>query len=368
MVGRSFQLREAVISEDYAAADYAVSNLVQLGVRSGLAVPLMLGDRALGVLAVGYFEPRTFGDDQVDFLSLFSAQVGPALEAARLYEEAEHGRRQAEALADLGRQIASSLDLDTVLEAIATAARTLLSADVAALALKSGDTVQFAAVAGDAQARLRSISLPAGIGAAGWVANTGEAYRTADYGAATEFAHHAEIDARVANRNPVALLAVPIGRAEVMGVLVVTKRERGEFTESDQLLLERLAMRAAAAIFNARVLASEREAREEVQALLAATASLGTQAEPEAALRTLVEQAAKLIAAERATYAVLREGKLTIPGYWLNDQWIEDEHLAAGGGITRRVWDTGRPYRSNDLKAARTQTRACHTGMSSTRS
>ena len=51
-----------------------------------VAVPLLVGGRAIGVLGVGFPEPHQATPAAVRMLTLLAAEVGPALEAARLYE------------------------------------------------------------------------------------------------------------------------------------------------------------------------------------------------------------------------------------------------------------------------------------------
>jgi diguanylate cyclase (GGDEF)-like protein/PAS domain S-box-containing protein len=112
----------------------------------------------------------------------------------------------------------------------------------------------------------------------------------------------------------------------------VTKRKRGEEER-------------------ARLLTLEHAAREEVEALLAATASLGVQADPDEVLRTLVAQAAALLDAESATYAFRQGDGLLAQGRWVADTWIDGAYeLPLTGSILGHVWSTGVPYRSNQLE------------------
>lgn len=123
------------------------------------------------------------------------------------------------------------------------------------------------------------------------------------------------------------------------------------FNEMQGRLVARSRERERAEAERAPLLAREQAARAEVEALLAATASLGVQAEPEAVLRTLVEEAASLLQAERALYAVFRDGRLVVPWFWQRGRWIEDGHEARRGGLLWRAFERRQPYRSNDVES-----------------
>jgi len=87
----------------------------------------------------------------------------------------------------------------------------------------------------------------------------------------------------------------------------------------------------------------------ESEALLEMTASLGAQAHPEAVLRTLVERAADVIDAEKATYAVPWRGRIVVRGRWSEGTWLDDDHEPRKAGILASIFETCRPFRSNDL-------------------
>jgi len=102
----------------------------------------------------------------------------------------------------------------------------------------------------------------------------------------------------------------------------------------------------------AALLLREQAAREEVEALLAATASLGVQAEPDEVLRTLVLQAARMLDAQSAAYAIRKGGALVVEGRWVDDQWVHAPYaLPVADSIFGHVWNTGVPYRSNDMES-----------------
>jgi diguanylate cyclase (GGDEF)-like protein/PAS domain S-box-containing protein len=103
-VGQAFERRAPMVITEYETWAGASSAVLVTGIRAAVAVPLLLDDRVLGVLVVGFFEPSKPGKDEVELLVLFAAQVAPALAAARLFAAAEQRRDEAEALSDKLRQ------------------------------------------------------------------------------------------------------------------------------------------------------------------------------------------------------------------------------------------------------------------------
>ena len=95
--------------------------------KSYLGVPIIAGSDAIGVISVQSIEQAgRFGETDSRLLSTIAANVGVAIQNARLY--AETGRRASEmaALAELGREIGALLDLEPILGEIGERARELL--------------------------------------------------------------------------------------------------------------------------------------------------------------------------------------------------------------------------------------------------
>jgi sigma-B regulation protein RsbU (phosphoserine phosphatase) len=85
------------------------------GVRSELAVPLVLGGRVIGVLDIESSQVDYFTPDQQNILTLVASRISTAIENARLFE---HERNQAETLLllnEVGREANSTLRVEEVL-------------------------------------------------------------------------------------------------------------------------------------------------------------------------------------------------------------------------------------------------------------
>lgn len=72
--------------------------LVGPGVRSIIALRIVRKDRILGVMWLGYPEPRRFATSEVDLLVTLAGQAAVLIENARLYEAAEGGRKRLQAV------------------------------------------------------------------------------------------------------------------------------------------------------------------------------------------------------------------------------------------------------------------------------
>jgi len=98
IVGQVFVQRQPVVVDDYQSWEFARRTMASSGAKSAMGVPLLINDRPIGTLVVHNYQQRPFDGRQVELLSLFAAQVAPALEMARLYVEADRRRAEAEAI------------------------------------------------------------------------------------------------------------------------------------------------------------------------------------------------------------------------------------------------------------------------------
>ena len=85
VVGIAFDRGEPFQVTNYPTWEGAIAGVVAAGEQSLLAVPLRVADRVVGSLVVRSRTQRVFSDDEVRLLAVLGAQVGPALEAARLH-------------------------------------------------------------------------------------------------------------------------------------------------------------------------------------------------------------------------------------------------------------------------------------------
>ena len=234
--------------------------------KSYLGVPILVGDRAIGAISVqSTTREGRFRDSDVRLLATIAANVGVAIQNARLYREAHRRGDEMAALADVGQQISATLDVQTVLRQIGERVQSLLAADSSALFLAEPDGRTFRAILalGEIADAILADSITEGEGIIGDVIRR----RT------PEFINDVSSDARtitIPGTEEIAeerLMVAPlIARDRVSGVLAVW-RNRGEpFAQADLDFLVGLARQASIAIENARLFAEASDAKAAAEA------------------------------------------------------------------------------------------------------
>ncbi|HXG51118.1 MAG TPA: GAF domain-containing protein [candidate division Zixibacteria bacterium] len=117
IIGAIFAENKAVI---YGDIDRDAGHHAQRARRWGFAalagVPISVKGRPLGVLQVYSKRARAFDDREVRLLSTIGAQIGTAIENARLYEQSKRNFERIRALHEIDAAIAETLELRKVLD------------------------------------------------------------------------------------------------------------------------------------------------------------------------------------------------------------------------------------------------------------
>src|SRR5580700_6007599 len=162
--------------------------------------------------------------------------------------------RVSKALREVGSALGTTLDLDQLLELILDKITEALEADRATLYLL--DEANDELVSRIAQGPdVRSIRLKIGHGIAGHVARTGKPLHVRDAYKDTRFSPEWDMLTGYRTRS---ILAAPMKNhlGRTIGVIQVLNKKRGEFTETDSIILAALATQAAISIDNSRLFLS----------------------------------------------------------------------------------------------------------------
>jgi signal transduction histidine kinase/CheY-like chemotaxis protein/putative methionine-R-sulfoxide reductase with GAF domain len=237
--------------------------------KSYLGVPMMLGDKAIGVISVqSTIEEGRFGGADVGLLSTLAANVVSAIHNARLYSESQGRATEMAALAAAGREMAATLDLNELLDRMAQNARSMLGGTAAAIYLPQPNSEEFRAIAADGNiaAQVKANPVFSGKGIVGSIIAAAEPEIVNEVSKDNRAVHiPGTADIEVEQR----LMAAPlVGRGGVNGVMVVWRTGRGSrpFTGTDLDFLVGLSQQAAIAIDNARLFADLRDATEAAEA------------------------------------------------------------------------------------------------------
>ena len=255
--GLAFERRDAVIVDDYGMWKLAIP-LNSALVKSALAVPLLVGDRAIGSLVVASLRPRSFNQDQTQLLQLLASEIAPTVEAGRLFNEAERERQEAEALAEASRLIAAGTVARDTLNAILAALRRLASVESAALVVTDPDGFHVVAGVAVPEDAIGS-HYPIADGVVSRALVTGEVQLAG--GSEPPEAFQARTGLRIG-------LAVPIERNNaVVGALVVGAPSERHFAAREVRLLQRFADHISTALENDRLMAEARAREVELERL-----------------------------------------------------------------------------------------------------
>ena len=231
--------------------------------RSGVAIPIFAGDRLSGYIALENHESDAAYDEaDVRLLSTVAASTGAALENARLFGEIQRRGRESSALADVGRDLSSSLDLSAVLNGIARHAKELLGAENSAIFLPAADGGTFRAdvAHGDNAAKIKATVIEPGRGIIGSLLKTGQPELINKTAADPRAVQVSGTDRGDDER----LMAVPLlSGDQVQGAMVVWRMGGKPFEALDLEFLVGLSLQAAVALNNARLFDETRTSLEQ---------------------------------------------------------------------------------------------------------
>lgn len=182
-------------------------------------------------------------------------------------------------LIEITRDLASTLDLDTLLNRIVWAAADVSEAQAASILLydESKGQLKFEAATNLDEPLMRGLNVPVDASLAGWIVTNREPVLISN--AQKDSRHFSEI-AKVTKIETESLLGVPlITKNKVVGVLEAINKNSGDFSYEDQDLLSALGSAAAVAIENAFLFQQSDLIAEMVHELRTPLASISTAAE-----------------------------------------------------------------------------------------
>jgi GAF domain-containing protein len=322
--------------------------------QSLMSAPLILRGVKIGVInAWRIKENGLFNESELNFLVGIAHQVSICIESGRLFQETNRQAQEAAAIAEVGRDISATLQLDIVLERIASYAINLLHAETSAVYLRETATSTLRAISalGADSEEIKNDPLHIGTGILGNIAsqNIGE------------IVNDTANDPRVlivkgTEKNPLEhIMGVPIlMKDKHIGLLSVWRSGTGtEFVTRELDFLTSLARQAAVAIENARLYNETQLRLKELEIINRVSTSLrGTQS---------LEEILPILLSETLQLSNTAHGSI-----WLYDHTTDRmiQRVASGSetklkhkslspmdGIIGFTFRTEKVYRSSELKS-----------------
>jgi GAF domain-containing protein len=232
------------------------------GFRTLLGVPLLREGITIGVIALMRRSVRLFNDKQVELLTTFADQAVIAIENVRLFDEVQartdelaKSVEELRALGDVSQAVNSTLDLQTVLSTIVAKAVQLSATDGGAIYVfdEKSQEFQLRATHGTDEALIAAIR-EQGLRADERIIARAAAQRAPVQIPDLINEQSSPIVNIVIRAGYRAILVVPLLRpGEIVGTLVVRRKQPGEFPQSTVDLLETFADQSVLAIQNARL-------------------------------------------------------------------------------------------------------------------
>ncbi len=257
--------RTVHIPDVLADPEYTFSEAQRLsGLRTLLGVPMLREGTPIGVIVIWKEEVEPFTERQVDLVTTFADQAVIAIENVRLFQELQARTRELarsveelKALSEVSQAVSSTLDLQTVLTAIASHAVRLSETDGGTIYEYDELTKEFFLRATqhldeELVEASRAMPIRLGEGALGRAAAAREPVQIPHI--LQEGAYQGRLRDHLARAGFRALLAVPLlWEDRIIGGLAVLRKSPGAFPPEAVALLQTFATQSTLAIQNARL-------------------------------------------------------------------------------------------------------------------
>ena len=276
-------------------------------------------------------------------------------ERARLLALEQARRREAEAIAELGRVLTQGLDVDTVAQRLVELARGLLRATATTAYRVDPDSGDFVclALSGDMGPFRPGGVVPRDSGVVGVAVRQGRTVCSADILSDPQLRFDDDTRRWIEQAGYRAVLAVPLRvKARIIGAFAVGDVPGRTFAPEDIRMAEAFADHAAVALENARLYTEAEARRREAELMAELARAVSGSLDVDTVLQQVTAAAKDLCDADLARIALWdadRQGM--VYRYTVGTRISGHEHvvLAPGKGLAGEVMATGRPVRTSDV-------------------
>jgi PAS domain S-box-containing protein len=326
--------------------------LMSLGSRAVLAVPIVIFDELIGVLALHRNTPGRWSNNEIALTEAVAREIGLAVRVAQLLRESQQRTDQQGALFRIAAHLGESLSLSDTLGGLAQAANDALGGAFSAVLMPRGGTLELTASTGLPPVLITALEdrLPPSADCLRDAAQEGRPLASPDIVRDDRFEQPWREQAEAAGYR--ALLAVPAAspRAEDAGLVLVFFTEEREFTDDDLELARHLADAARGALERSELFEAERTARALSQQLARTGGVLATELDPAAVLEEVVQQAPALLGADACAVRTLEDDELVVSA--ASGEGAEEavgSRASAAGRLSGDVFQSRSPLAVEDV-------------------
>jgi len=282
--------------------------------RAEAAIPLIAGDRTVGVLDVQSIAPFSFSAQNLKTLQILADQLAIAVVNTELFAETQEHLAQHRLLHHITTTAASGTTLSEALQSAVNGLQVTLGGDRVSILLADRDknNLEVKAAVGYAS-DIFDLKVPIGSGLTGWAAKNRRSLRSGNVHEDTRYIE--------GSASTVSELAIPmIYRSELLGILNVESELPNAYSESDEELLGTLGGSLAAIIANARLLEQIRSQAERERIVFEITDKIRRTSDLQTILTTTASELTRATGANKVTIKVGTKKQEDQTGY------SSDEH------------------------------------------
>jgi sigma-B regulation protein RsbU (phosphoserine phosphatase) len=315
--------------------------------RSGLFVPLIAGERTIGIIAVQNRKPNAFSEKDLQILTMIANQTASVIRNAQLYQSASHRAEHLRLLSDVVQEVQSIQPLPDLFHQIVTLTQEKFGYYNVGIFIRDGDVLRLGAST-KPTADVGPTEIATNAGMISWAAAKGE---TAIANDVTQDSRYVHLSTLPDTRSEIAL---PLMIEEnVLGVLDVQSTDAGAFGKEDVFVLETLANQVAIAIEQAKAYEAEASLAQRLEMLSQASRAVVSMLDLDGLLEEVVDLIEDLFGFERAHIflqigerLIFRAGSGAHSERWLIEglSYAQDDE-----GIIPWVGRMGKPMHSDDV-------------------
>ncbi|HMA36612.1 MAG TPA: GAF domain-containing protein, partial [Chloroflexia bacterium] len=323
---------------------------------SFMGVPMVIGDRALGVILVYSTEREDlFDDESLTLLSTIASQAATALENAQLFQERERRIRELSIRNEVSRDLTSTLDASQLMERLLAHVMSFTGAHTGGIFRydRQRAGLRLLAMRGiDDLAVIRQLTQtwPASQGLMGRVVRERRSLLVPDVSLEPDYV---SLDPLVKSD-----LVVPILKEDaVLGTIAISSHEQDGFDADDLRFVEQLASQAAIALDNSRLYDEAQTRVLQLDTLNQLGNVLSSALDADSVFETLYERITNFFEVSAFFVALLdrAENRINFP-FMVEieeetgeEQRIVGETSELGTGLSSHVITTGKPLLISDM-------------------